>query len=838
MWAFNVVIPSGKVASDLTDFPLRIDLADALPSFWAGVRSDGGDIRAHIDATELPVDVVHIDTGTETGEIYVKIPTVASASDTEITLSGDGVSAAPAVTDPNGRNAVWSDYRAVWMFRSLEDRTGNGHDMALAGSGAALSDGWLTMGGSGNGFAAIGAILTTWVMMASVVFTTIGGTNRAVISHSNQQTSDSSRASVLNRAGSGDSSQVRRMGTWNSSSGFLMKSGSEEVVDTIYRTGLIQEEATARTLVYNGDFVATGATAQRPTGATPSIYLGTDDSSGSERLIGRVNRAYLRAGVLTADWLAAEYDNWEFPSTFYTVTEAPFRSDITFVYDLEETPFIESDITFVYNMSPEFFSDITLTYDMPTAFVSDIGFVYDMPETQTIELSQLPILLVDLPKQPIQISQLPILAISLPDQATQVSQVPISLVMLVRDVPEQPPLEPGKPVPALTAIVPDVPVTETWSFLTVVDHAARRKERRARLRETPRYSLQFEALVLGDYDRRQIYNILYKYQNVEFYYPMYQYSVKLNASVDVGATRLYFDPTRTDIRAGEQLALFDPYIEQTYFAEIAAVETDGATLATPLSVAAGAAWLVCPAPAFRMPAGSGQALRMQALAGQMGVRIETTRPRTFQRVPSAGLLTTYDDLVVLDQRFIGENDEEFDRFVHWLDNGTSIPIPFYYTRTTFIKGKRTYKYDRFTGSDYWRAFIDHCKGRQRSFLLPTFRDDIPVINPVALNSNRVVTDNIQAEEYFGNNAYRYVRIERLTGVIYRKVVDRQLIYDETGTAVALEVRFNQTIGNNVGDNEITKISFVNRVRLDSDDISVIHENMDSFITLPIRTVNE
>lgn len=119
-------VPSGKVAADISGFPVMVDLADLPAEFWANVAADGGDVRVLEGATELPVDVVSIDTGADTGRLFFRADLLA-ASDNVFTIKCGSGSAKPAAGDPIGRNAVWSGFHR--MFDAAEwwvDRTGNG----------------------------------------------------------------------------------------------------------------------------------------------------------------------------------------------------------------------------------------------------------------------------------------------------------------------------------------------------------------------------------------------------------------------------------------------------------------------------------------------------------------------------------------------------------------------------------------------------------------------------------------------------------------------------------------------------------------------------------------
>lgn len=160
MAVFDVTIDSSLVPASKTDIPILIDLSDMPAGFWSVVTSGGGDIRCYESdgTTELARDVVSCNTGSSVGELWVKVANLSSSADTVIKVEVDGVSSDYAVTDTYGRNAVWSDYEAVWHLNesatggsgSIVDSTGNGHNGTPSGWGASgqVSAPWGAAGGA------------------------------------------------------------------------------------------------------------------------------------------------------------------------------------------------------------------------------------------------------------------------------------------------------------------------------------------------------------------------------------------------------------------------------------------------------------------------------------------------------------------------------------------------------------------------------------------------------------------------------------------------------------------------------------------------------------------
>jgi len=121
---FDVTVPSGTVGSDLTDFPVMVDLNDMPVAFWLAVREDGGNVRAYAaDGTTLiPHDLTHIDTASGRGRFFVK-HTLTTASDTTFKIKVlDAAETTLDAGDTNGRNAVWSDYETVTVFPEIINR--------------------------------------------------------------------------------------------------------------------------------------------------------------------------------------------------------------------------------------------------------------------------------------------------------------------------------------------------------------------------------------------------------------------------------------------------------------------------------------------------------------------------------------------------------------------------------------------------------------------------------------------------------------------------------------------------------------------------------------------
>jgi hypothetical protein len=131
---FNVTVASGAVASDLTGFPLMVDLSDMPPGFWSDVRTDGGNIRAYADdgTTLLPHDVTYISADEKQGRMFIRADLLAASDNLFVIkiLSSGTTGLAPG--DSAGQYAVWSDFEVVVVFPDLKNRF---NDAAPSGGG-------------------------------------------------------------------------------------------------------------------------------------------------------------------------------------------------------------------------------------------------------------------------------------------------------------------------------------------------------------------------------------------------------------------------------------------------------------------------------------------------------------------------------------------------------------------------------------------------------------------------------------------------------------------------------------------------------------------------------
>lgn len=140
-WLYRkkITVDATKVGgSDLTDFPVYVDLSNLGSDFHDKVQSDGGDIvvTSSDETTKLSRELVAIDTSADTGELYFKAPSLSSSVNTVFYIYYGNA----AATETND-TATWkSTYSAVYHMKDLttstvDDSTTNGRDGTKTSAG-------------------------------------------------------------------------------------------------------------------------------------------------------------------------------------------------------------------------------------------------------------------------------------------------------------------------------------------------------------------------------------------------------------------------------------------------------------------------------------------------------------------------------------------------------------------------------------------------------------------------------------------------------------------------------------------------------------------------------
>lgn len=317
----TATVNAADVPATQTDFPVYVDLSRLGITTLAEAQS----VRVYADSAKTTEWARELVSATE---MHVKVPSLTST--TAIYVDWDGTSADYAVTDTYGRNAVWSDYRAVYHFENnATDSTGT------HGSGTVTNGSYSTTYGKLNGQ---GISLTG--SGGSQVSTTVTPTDRTALSISGwayyNSASDPTGANNI-------------WATWNfptigsdhncyfgPSSGTNWRMGDAQNItftlpkQTWFHWAWINGGDEPKDAYFNGAFDETCTNAggnDQPD--HDNLHIGAQ-GNGGENWLGYLDEFRVRQSELSANWITTEYNNQSDEAGFWgTWTDA--GGGVTFI---------------------------------------------------------------------------------------------------------------------------------------------------------------------------------------------------------------------------------------------------------------------------------------------------------------------------------------------------------------------------------------------------------------------------------------------------------------------------------------------------------------------------
>jgi hypothetical protein len=336
-WGYRIKITvnSSQVPSTQTNFPVQVNLADLPVAFFTHVKAAGADIRVTSSdgTTEMPREVVSVDTSSHTGELWFKAPSIANTNYYYIYYGNSGATE-PAASATYGSQNVWdTNFKEVYHLNettvaegsTLHDSTTNGINLTTLGTATNNSP-----------------VATTGQIGGSVNLpSTFQYSGASASSSSNAGISISNRSTVegwfyLNSIFSSDTNETHLFGT--------IRGGYPYGVDSIYVTN-------TGTLVghLGGDNFTTPASATVSVGAwhhaaltydQSTIRLYVDGAPSTTLPVGttlvdsliklstdggynsRAGYDEIRMSKIdrSANWIATEYNNQSSTTGFYTAS--------------------------------------------------------------------------------------------------------------------------------------------------------------------------------------------------------------------------------------------------------------------------------------------------------------------------------------------------------------------------------------------------------------------------------------------------------------------------------------------------------------------------------------
>ena len=383
-------------------------------------------------------------------------------------------------------------------------------------------------------------------------------------------------------------------------------------------------------------------------------------------------------------------------------------------------------------------------------------------------------------------------------------------------------------------IVPEVPVNETWEWLSDLMIATDGTEQRIALRgEMPRVELNLKVKFDSSESIRRFYSDLLSSVG-RLWIPEFQYATRTTAASASGSLQVYFDGTQTDIRAGDYVLIQTPVT--AILVEIKTLNASGGLVSSALIAD-------IPANSLIMP-GSPALIDNQTSIDRYAVNqaAETTlickmiRQRsTLTRTGSAVTLPTFLGSPVVDKRPLADElvKDEVSTGQISIDNQTGLPDIISRWDYSRIGGPRTFKVNRIKAPDemdYWKTVFAYCRGQARKFWMPTYRDDMKLaVAPSDATTTYTIEGTQYAEKIWPIITHRYIEIETASGI------HRTQITGASVTGSNTIVLLTTPLPTGAGWRSVSRISYLLPVRLNDDKVEWKHYGLESLLNLSIRT---
>jgi len=334
----NITIQSAKVAGDLTDYDVYVDLSDLGAPFWNTVANGGGDIRVYKDdgVTELAREVVSCDTATKTGVLHFKYTgTLSSSSNTIVKIHADGTSSDYALTATYGRNNVWTDWEMVnHDGGATADSTGQ-HTLSSVGS--PTSGGVTAPTGVGTSYNGTSQYVNTNANNLNVnndytlsawINVDIDRNQSPIISAFNSLTVVPGYWMWINRL-TDSNGLCMQLDIGPGGADFVPNSSNRvDVADGWSHIAMVRDGNNYKSYI-NGSLADSGNLIKSGLDTTSDILIARLDYS-TVYFPGSISELRMQQSVKDAYWISTQYANQNDTSTFYTVTDMGGPSLSTF----------------------------------------------------------------------------------------------------------------------------------------------------------------------------------------------------------------------------------------------------------------------------------------------------------------------------------------------------------------------------------------------------------------------------------------------------------------------------------------------------------------------------
>jgi len=360
-------------------------------------------------------------------------------------------------------------------------------------------------------------------------------------------------------------------------------------------------------------------------------------------------------------------------------------------------------------------------------------------------------------------------------------------------------------------------ITERLEWLTDVLTANNGMEQRVRLRKNARRMLEMAWLAQGQ-RAMMADTLLTGWGSRKYCVPVWMERDRAAAPISAGATTITVtNASLKDYAVGGYVVLWaDETLAEAI--EIAAIAGNTLTLMTPAENSYPAGTSICPAMFGRID-GDVQVrhVRSDALAGIVRFLDEMAKDRQPTEIGP-----TWQGYVVLDERpdYSEDQDSTWSRTLEVLDSLTGMMMVDDTTGFPIVRRTYTWLVSGLPAIDRWKKWAAARAGRLNALWLPSFMDDIEIIQDIQPSATAVTVRNgLNARYGAGMPNRAAIRIETTGGqVFHRRVTGIAEI-----SADAEQIAMDSSLGVLVPVPNIRRAMWVSLARLESDAIEIHYE---------------
>jgi hypothetical protein len=345
-------------------------------------------------------------------------------------------------------------------------------------------------------------------------------------------------------------------------------------------------------------------------------------------------------------------------------------------------------------------------------------------------------------------------------------------------------------------------------------------EQRVRMRQHARRAIEYRLLAPRADVMRRMEALLFGWGGRSYLLPIWWEADRLAAPLAAAATSITVtDAALKDYAAGGYVVIERDRAAEA--AQIASIAGNTLTLALPTQQAWPAGSRVMPGVLATLEEAVPVARPTDALAAatvRWSVDESSARDRTAQEIGP-----TYSGRAVLDERPDRAEDvsEEWARTWTVLDSLTGIVMRDDTSGSPVIRRTYTWLLSGRAAIDRWMRWAAARAGRLTPLWLPSWADDLRVVQAIGAGDTAIVVDATGSAQYVGAHPLRpALRIETKGGAVYHRAVTGVAAVDATQDSISID----SALGVALQPADVRRVMWLTLARLESDAVEIAYES--------------